>query len=310
VSGLRAGVELGGTKVVVALGTGPDDLHDVRRIPTTTPDQTLAAVATWLRAAGPDLVAVGVASFGPAEVRPGTPEYGRILATPKPGWSGADVVGTLGRAAPGVPVAFDTDVNGAAAGEARWGAGRDLAGGALLYLTVGTGIGGGVWPRASGAHAEMGHIPVPHDRSVDPFPGRCPFHGDCWEGLASGPALQDRWGMPAEDLPADHPAWDLEAEYLAAGLQALVLTLAPARAVVGGGVSAAPGLLSRVRAAIVRRLAGYLTWPELTAAGIDEYLVPPALGDRAGVLGAIALTYGPPDGALGSSSHRAVSRGQ
>jgi fructokinase len=286
--GLRAGVEMGGTKVVVGFGTGPDDLHDVRRIPTTTPGETLGSVADLLRSAAP--AAVGVASFGPAEVRPGAAGYGRVLATPKPGWAGADVVGTLSAAVPGVPIVFDTDVVGAAAGEARWGAGRGLTGGTLLYLTVGTGIGGGVWPRAAGQHAEMGHIPVPHDRSADPFPGRCPFHGDCWEGLASGPAMRERWGVPAEELPPDHAAWRLAAEYLAAGLQALVLTLAPARVVVGGGVAAAPGLLPSVRTRLLSRVAGYLAWPELTPEGIDEYVVAPVLGDRAGVLGAIALT--------------------
>lgn len=294
-----AGVELGGTKVVVAVGSGPHDLREVERIPTTTPTETLGAVTAYLRRRGADegrLAGIGVASFGPADITAGSPTYGRILTTPKPGWAGADVVATIAAAAPGTPIAFDTDVNGAALGEHRWGAGSGLTTGGLLYLTIGTGIGGGavVGGRCLHgiSHPEMGHIPIPHDRARDPYPGACPFHGDCFEGLAAGPAIGARWGTPAEDLPPTHEAWRLEADYVAAALHAFVLTLMPGRIVLGGGVSSAPGLLPMVRTELARRLGGYVSVPELSPEGLEAYVVNPALGDRAGVLGAIALCLG------------------
>lgn len=287
-----AGIELGGTKVVVGRGTGPEDLTDVVRIPTTTPGETLAAVVSHLRR-GPAPRAIGVASFGPIDCRADSPTYGHVLATPKPGWAGTDVVGTLAAAYPGVPVALETDVNGAALGEHRWGAGADGLGASLLYLTVGTGIGGGAVVDGrllvGLAHPEMGHIAVPHDRARDPFDGVCPFHGDCLEGLASGPAVAARWGRPGEELPPDHAAWPLEAEYLAAALQTLVLTLVPGRIVLGGGVAGAPGLLPRVREGLAHRLGGYLTLPEVGPDGLAQYVLAPVLGRHAGVLGALAL---------------------
>ena len=189
-----------------------------------------------------------------------------------------------------VPVGFDTDVNGAALGEARWGAGQDAD--PFVYLTVGTGIGGGALvngvPLHGLVHPEMGHVRVRHDRARDPFEGTCPFHGDCVEGLAAGPAMGRRWGVPAETLPAGHPAWELEASYLAELLAGLVCTLSPQRIVLGGGVMSGPGLFPLLRRETVRLLAGYVASPAILT-GIDDYLVPPGLGDRSGRLGAIAL---------------------
>jgi fructokinase len=268
------GIEAGGTKWVCAVGTGPDDLRAATTFPTAGPAETLGRAAEFFEREGP-VAALGVGSFGPLDLAGGT-----IASTPKPGWSGADVAGELRRRL-GVPVALDTDVNAAALGEHRWGAARGLD--TFAYVTVGTGIGGGLM--AGGkllhglAHPEVGHVRIPHDLAADPFPGSCPFHGDCWEGLASGPALEARWGLPAEELD-DEAAWALEARYLALGLVAVIAVLSPRRIVLGGGVLRRAGLLELVRDEVAELLNGYVPAPEL---------VPPALGARAGVLGALAL---------------------
>jgi len=289
---LLAGVELGGTKVACLVGTGPRDIRAEIRIPTTGPAETLARVGDALaRAAdrlGP-LGALGVCCFGPVDPDPASPTFGHVTTTPKPGWQGADVAGTLGRRL-GVPVGFDTDVNGAALGEHRWGAARGFR--TFVYLTVGNGIGGG--GMAEGrllhglVHPEMGHLPVPRDPERDPFPGCCPFHGDCLEGLASGTALRQRWGRPGEELRERREVWDLEADYLAAGVTAITLVLSPGRVILGGGVMQAPGLLPRVRERLARRIAGYLRHPRLSG-NLEDFLVAPGLGSRSGVLGALVL---------------------
>lgn len=289
---LLGGVEAGGTKVVCVVGTTIDDVRAETRIPTTTPAETLGQVVRFFenvaQAHGP-LAAIGVGSFGPIDLHASSPTFGAITATPKPGWAGTDVVGTLRRAC-GVPVGFDTDVNAAALGEWRHGAARGLD--TFVYLTVGTGIGGGglVGGRLLHGlvHPEMGHLRVPHDRAADPFPGVCPFHGDCLEGLASGPALAARWGAPAEALEAGHPAWALEAHYLALALHNIVCTVSPQRIVIGGGVMAQSGLLPRVRAGLATLLNGYVQAPAVVER-MDEYVVAPQLGDRAGIAGALVL---------------------
>ena len=232
--------------------------------------------------------AIGIGSFGPIDVRRDSPTWGRITTTPKPGWAGTDVAGALG-AALGVPLAIDTDVNVAALGEHRWGAAVGLD--TFCYITVGTGIGGG--GLANGRlmhgllHPEFGHMRIPHDRARDPFDGVCPYHGDCFEGLASGGALRARWGRPPEEID-DEDAWLLEADYIALGLVNVICTLSPQRIVVGGGVMNAPSLLPLVRSRVRELARGYFDALELGEA-IDDYIVPPVLGDRAGVLGAIEL---------------------
>lgn len=235
------------------------------------------------------MTAVGIASFGPVDLDPRSPTFGFITTTPKPGWAHTDVAGPF-RTGLDVPVAFDTDVNGAALGEHVWGAGRGID--PLVYLTVGTGIGGGgvVHGRLLHGlvHPEMGHLRIPHDRGDDPFPGVCPYHGDCLDGLASGRALAERWGAPAQTLPAGHRAWELETEYLALGLVGIIGVLSPRRIVVGGGVLEHPPLLPRVRRRVVELLAGYIDTREL-GSDVDIYIVPPGLGEDAGVLGALAL---------------------
>jgi len=288
---LYGGIESGGTKVVCAVGTGPDDLRAEVRFPTTTPAETLERAIAFFREqqARAPIAAIGIASFGPVDVDRSSPTYGYVTTTPKPGWKHTDVAGTISRAL-GVPVRFDTDTNGAALGEYRWGAAQGLD--TFLYLTIGTGIGGGGMVGGQIMHGlvhpEMGHMYIPHDRSRDPFPGGCPFHGDCWEGLAAGPAIEARWGARAETLPPSHPAWELEAEYLALALTNLALVLSPQRIIVGGGVMGQMQLFPMVRRRMLELLNGYVAAPAILN-DIDQYVVPPALGSRAGILGAIAL---------------------
>ena len=285
-------VEAGGTKFVCVVGSGPDDIRAQVRIPTTTPEATLQRTVEFLRDEqrrhGP-LSAVGVASFGPVDLNPRSATYGHITSTPKAGWANVDLVGTL-RTALGVPIGFDTDVNGAALAEGRWGAAQGLD--TFVYLTVGTGIGGGglVAGRLMHGliHPEMGHVRVPHDLAKDPFAGLCPFHGDCLEGLASGPAMKARWLQAAEDLAPTHPAWALEAHYLAHALATFVCVLSPQRIVMGGGVMETPQVLPLVRERLVELLNNYVRAQEITER-IGEYVVSPGLGARAGVLGALAL---------------------
>ncbi len=282
-------IEAGGSKFVCGIGTTPEDLITTR-IPTTTPEETLEAVVEFFRReAGRDLKAVGIASFGPLDPHPDSPTFGYITCTPKLGWRGTDVAGTVGKGL-GVPVGFDTDVSGAALAEARWGAARGLAD--FIYLTVGTGIGGGAMVNGKLLHGllhpEMGHLRIPHDRARDPYGGACPFHGDCLEGLASGPAMRARWTMAPRELPPEHPAWALEAEYLALGLNNLVCTLSPRRIVIGGGVLQQPCLLPMVRTELARLLNGYIEAAEIIEE-MESFVVLPQLGERAGVLGALVL---------------------
>jgi fructokinase len=293
---LVGGVEIGGTNVRCAIGTGADDLRAELRVPTSAPDETLARVVAFFaeHAASAPIVACGVASFGPLDLDERSSLWGHITATTKPGWSNTDVMGVLRRGL-GVPVTVETDVNGAALGEHRWGAGRGLD--PVVYVTVGTGIGGGgvIGGRTMRGlvHPEMGHMRVPRDPATDPFPGNCPFHGDCLEGLASGRAIRDRWGAPAESLAADHPAWPLEARYLALGLANIICTISPRRLIVGGGVTRMPMLLPAVRRDVVTVLAGYVM-ARAVLERIEDYIVSPALGERAGALGAIALAQDAP----------------
>jgi len=270
-------IEAGGTKFVCGIGTGPEDLITTQ-IQTSSPEATVAATVAWFgeQSSGP-LSAVGIGSFGPVNLNTGS-----ITSTPKAAWRNCDLAGAVGKAL-GVPVRFDTDVNAAVLGEARWGAARDVS--SCLYLTVGTGIGGGAI--AGGrivhglTHPEMGHIRIPHDVNSDPYAGACPYHGDCLEGLASGPAIKGRWGKPGWDLPPDHPAWILEAGYLALGIANFICTLSPERILIGGGVMRQSQLYEMVRRETGRILAGYVE--KLPDIG------PPELGELAGVLGALAL---------------------
>jgi fructokinase len=287
---MYVGIEAGGTKFVCAAGTDPDDLTDIVTFPTTRPDETLERACAYVADHADGLRGIGVASFGPVDLRPSSDTYGFITSTPKPGWRDTDVLGPL-RDAADATIGFDTDVNSAALGEARWGAASDVA--SCVYVTVGTGIGGGALVGGQLVHGllhpEMGLLHVA--RHVDDqFAGGCPFHGDCLEGMAAGPAIAQRWGQPAEELDGERlrRAVVLEADYLAQLAAATSYILSPERIIFGGGVLHLDGLLDALRARLVVRLNGYLAVPEITD-HIERYIVPPALGDRAGVLGAIAL---------------------
>ncbi|MCR4407449.1 MAG: ROK family protein [Anaerolineae bacterium] len=288
---LWGGIEAGGTKFVCAVGTGPGDLRAEVRFSTTTPQETIGQAIRFFRQQQEKepLAAIGIASFGPVDPNPASPTFGYITTTPKPGWAHTDFAGAIRRAL-GVPVGFDTDVNVAALGEHRWGAAQGLD--TFIYLTIGTGIGGGGIINGQLIHGllhpEMGHIRIPHDWDSDPYPGCCPYHGDCLEGLAAGPAMEGRWGQPADTLPADHPAWPLEAHYLALSLVNFICTLSPQRIIMGGGVMQQQQLFPLVRREVQELLGGYIQ-ATMILERIDDYIVPPGLGNRAGVLGAIAL---------------------
>jgi fructokinase len=271
-------IEAGGTKFVCGAGTGPADIETIQ-IPTTGPEETTEAAIAFLRARR--VTAVGIASFGPVDLA-----SGRITTTPKTAWRNFELARYVHKAL-GMPVAFDTDVNGAALGEARWGAARGITD--FIYVTVGTGIGGGAMVNGSLlhglSHPEMGHVRIPHDRIRDPFPGVCPSHGDCLEGLASGPALEARWERPARELPPEHEAWSLESHYLAMGLANWICVVSPKLVLIGGGVAEQDHLLTMVRRELEGVLNGYLEAPAIRR---------PELGSRAGVLGALALAEAGP----------------
>jgi fructokinase len=286
-----AGVEAGGTKFNILIGNNPQDILAETRFPTTSPDETLNETIEFIKQAtrGYVLAGVGISCFGPIDVNPGSNTYGFITTTPKRGWANIRVAGTFQDALQ-VPVAFDTDTNGAAYGESAWGAGVGTD--PFLYFTIGTGIGGGGMvngkPMHGLVHPEMGHVRLPHDFQADPFQGICPYHGDCFEGLANGPAMNARWGQPAETLPDDHPGWELEAHYIALALANFICTISPQRIVLGGGVMQHAGLFPVIRKEVQNLLNEYVHSP-IIINEIDRYIVPPVLGTRSGVLGAIAM---------------------
>ena len=288
-SGLYGGIEAGGNKFLCAVGTGPDDLRAETMIPTTAPDETIDQGIAFFRQHMEALKAVGIGSFGPVDLDPDSPTYGHITTTPKAGWADTDLLGPIQHALD-VPVRFDTDVNAAALGEQRWGVARRLH--TFIYLTVGTGIGGGGMVNGQLMHGlvhpEMGHIRVPHDLNEDPFTGSCSYHGDCLEGLASGPALEQRWSRVPETMLSDHPAWELEAQYLALGIVNFIYILSPQRIIIGGGVMKQEKLIWLVRDNVRKLLNDYALMPRVTG-NIDDYITLPSLGQKAGVLGAIAL---------------------
>lgn len=282
-------IEAGGTKFVCAVGTPAGDLIHQATIPTTSPEETLKQVIEFLRSHGRILAAIGIGSFGPVELNPDSSSYGHITKTPKPGWRNFDLAGTV-RNAFHVPVLLDTDVNAAALAESRWGAAQGLN--TFLYVTVGTGIGGGAVVEGKilhgKSHPEMGHIRVPHDLSRDPFPGSCPYHGDCLEGLASGTALEARWKVFPMTLPSDHPAWLLEAEYLALACVNWTCTLSPQRIILGGGVMQQKQLFPLICERVAALMNTYMDMPE-SADKLGSFIVPSPLAGKSGLLGALAL---------------------
>jgi fructokinase len=281
-------IEAGGTKFVCAV---VDDRYTVVRevrIPTTTPSETLQKVLSFFQDGPEQLAAVGVSTFGPVDLDSASPFFGYITETPKLAWRKADLLGPLREL--GVPLAIDTDVNGAALGEHVAGSAQGVD--SFVYYTIGTGIGGGGMVGGQLLHGlthpEMGHMAVPHDRMRDPFAGCCPSHGDCFEGLASGPAIEQRWGVKAEELPEGHPAWDLEAHYIALALCNTIYVLSPQRIILGGGVMQKEFLFPLIRAEVKRLMNGYIQHRAVLAE-LESFIVRPGLGSRSGIVGSAAL---------------------
>jgi fructokinase len=291
---LIAAIEAGGTKFVCGVGTGPHDIRSVTRIDTTNPEATLEAVSHFLSKAksthGP-ISAIGIGSFGPLDLDRNSESYGFITSTPKPGWQHTDVVRFFKHRFK-VPVGFDTDVNAAVLAEYHWGAGQGMD--PLIYITVGTGVGGGVLVNGQLLHGlghpEIGHlaVPPPANSTAVNREGQCPFHKHCVEGYVCGPAISKRWGVKADSLPLDHPVWEDVADVMGHALMNLCLTVSPKRIILGGGVMSQPHILPLIRGKTAQHLNGYLLQPQL-GKDIDQFIVEPGLGSRSGLLGALAL---------------------
>lgn len=283
---LYGAIEAGGTKFVCAVGTEDGIIVEQISFPTSTPDVTMKQVIAYFK--GKNIQALGVGSFGPIDPSLDSPTYGYITKTPKPNWSDYNLIGVL-KEHFDIPIAFDTDVNGAALGELTWGAAKGLK--SALYITVGTGIGAGAVVEGNMIngllHPEMGHIML-RKHPQDTYQGKCPFHSDCLEGLASGPALNERWGVEASKLASDHQAWEMEAYYLAQALVNYILILSPEKIMMGGGVMKQAHLFPLIRKKVQQMLNGYVHKAEILT-HIDHYIVPPLLGDNAGICGGIAL---------------------
>jgi fructokinase len=286
---LYGGIEGGGTKFNCAIGSGPENIVAEARFPTTTPAETIGQVCEFFAPYLGQLHGIGLGSFGPFDVYPSSNTYGYITTTPKPHWGNTNILGMLQESL-NVPIRADMDVVVAGLGEAKWGASKNDS--HSLYLTIGTGIGGGYIvhgrPLYGLTSLEMGHIRIPHDWNLDPFQGACPYHGDCFEGLAAGPAVEARLGQRGETLPDDHPFWEVEAAYIASALVNYILSLAPQRIIIGGGVMQKAVMFPAVRKKVQALLNRYINH-DIVLNRIDEYIVPPALGGRSGMLGAIAL---------------------
>ncbi|WP_082420354.1 ROK family protein [Paenibacillus sp. A3] len=280
------GIEAGGTKFVCGVGNERGEVVDSISFPTEDPETTLGKAIAYFKEKSVD--AIGIGSFGPIDLRLGSPTYGYVTTTPKPGWGNVDFLGTLRREFD-VPCGWNTDVNAAAFGEATWGAAKGLK--SCLYYTVGTGIGIGVFLEGrlvqGLVHPEGGHM-LTRRHPGDDFAGLCPYHGDCLEGMASGPAIEARWNVKGHELPSNHPAWEMEAYYIAQSITGTVLLNSPEKVILGGGVMQQSQLFPLIREAVKANLNGYVSAGEI-AERMDEYIVPPGLGQQAGLCGAFAL---------------------
>jgi fructokinase len=290
---IYGGIEAGGTKFVCVVASGPNQIYAEERFPTTTPQETIQKAVAFFNAYQKNnnikLSALGVGSFGPLDPNPTSKTFGFITSTPKPGWKNSDLLGPL-KSNLNIPIAFDTDVNAAAIGEGLWGAAKGLDN--FMYFTIGTGVGGGAIingkPLHGLLHPEMGHIRLKHDLNFDPFEGNCPYHGDCFEGLVAGPALQKRFGQPAYTLPVDHPGWDLVAHYIALAMSDFICSFSPQRIILGGGVMQQTQLFPLIHEKTIQYLNGYVQSPVILE-NIHNYIVPPKLSNQAGMLGSIAM---------------------
>jgi fructokinase len=286
-------VEAGGTKFVCMVAKDERNIISETRISTTNPQETLDTVFSFFHKTctnlSQTLTSIGLASFGPVDLNPVSETFGSITATPKLKWLNTPILSKFEKEFK-VPIAFDTDVDAAAIGEGIWGAGLGLSD--FIYVTIGTGIGGGCMVNGAPVHGlihpELGHMLIPHNFSKDPYQGCCPFHQDCFEGLATGPAIQARYGIPAERLHPDHPAWELEAQYIAAGLHNLMLTLSPQKIILGGGVMQQAHLFPMIRQKLSKSINNYAGYSKYFK-NLNEMIIPPALGTRSGILGALAM---------------------
>ncbi len=279
-------IEAGGTKFICGIGNEEGTILDRVSFPTESPEKTLGNVIAYFRKV--QVEAIGIGTFGPIDIDRMSPRYGFVTTTPKPGWSSFNFLGSL-KGAFEIPFGWDTDVNAAAFGEATWGAAKGLD--SCIYYTVGTGIGVGVY--AEGmlihglVHPEGGHV-MTRRHPNDSFKGTCPYHGDCLEGMAAGPAIEKRWNMRGNEIPVDHPAWEIESYYLGQSISSTILMLSPKKIILGGGVMHQNHLFPIIRDEVRKQLHGYVN-SDAILNQMDSYIVPPGLGDNAGLCGALAL---------------------
>ncbi|SDA56980.1 fructokinase [Butyrivibrio sp. INlla18] len=278
-------LEAGGTKMIVAIGDENGKILERASFPTKTPEETMPQMIDFFK--DKEIESLGIACFGPIDLNKDSKTYGYITSTPKLAWKNYDIVGAFKKAL-NVPVGFDTDVNGSLLGEITWGCAKDKTD--ALYLTIGTGIGGGVMTNGKLLHGmlhpELGHIRLAKV-SGDDYAGKCPYHGTCFEGLAAGPAIEERWGKKAVELADRDEVWELESEYIAQALSSFILTLSPQIIILGGGVMHQMQLFPLIREKVVKQLNGYLNTKELE--NMDKYIVPASLNDDQGIMGAVKL---------------------
>lgn len=281
-------VEAGGTKFVAAIGDENGNIIEKTVFPTATPEKTMAELFAFFDDKA--VKAIGLGCFGPIDLDIHSPTYGYITTTPKPGWANFNIVGSLKARYPEVNINFDTDVNAAVLGETVFGSSKKLKN--ILYLTIGTGIGGGAIIDGKLVHGllhpEMGHIML-NTRDDDNYKGICTYHRTCFEGLASGPAIEERWGIKGADIPSNHIAWELEAWYIAQALADFIFVLSPQKIILGGGVMNQERLLPMIRKYTRERIAGYIQKDEILTNKIENYIIGPSLGSNAGICGALVL---------------------
>ena len=282
-------LEAGGTKMVLSVGNERNELLEQASIPTEQPEKTIPEMISWFRSR--NIAALGIGTFGPADLNPASPTYGWITKTPKPGWRDTPLLPQM-RDALGVPAEIDTDVNAAALAEWQLGAAKGLN--SCMYVTVGTGIGAGLVIEGKLVHGlvhpELGHMLLRQEDGDQTPVGFCPYHHGCLEGLASGPAIKQRWGRSAQDLPPDHPAWSLEAAYLAQMCMNAVCAFSPEKIILGGGVMQQKHLFPMIRRRTAELLNGYIHTDAILKQ-IDSYIVEPGLGTKSGATGALLLAY-------------------
>lgn len=283
---LIGAIEAGGTKFVCGIGNEHGEVLERTSFPTEQPEKTIGQAIDYFR--DKQVEAIGIGSFGPINIDKASPKYGYVTTTPKPGWGNYPFLPELQKAFD-IPFGWDTDVNAAALGEATWGAAKGLD--SCLYYTIGTGVGVGVYAEGKLVHGlvhpEGGHV-LTRRHPEDTYGGKCPYHGDCLEGMAAGPAIEARWGVKGSELSVDHPAWEMEAFYIGQAVAGAIVLLSPKKVILGGGVMHQRQLFPLIHEQVKNNLRGYVSAAEVVE-GIADYIVPPGLGDNAGLCGSLAL---------------------